>query len=515
MHFLMSWHRPVSRTRTAQPPRNTYYNSQPSLPERTSPVVYVRLNQTFSPILSEQEQKKFLGENMIKLTGPQMSPPAKTFEELKLPLDLLQKLKAKEWASPTPIQSVSIPVALSGNDLVGISKTGSGKTGCFIIPAIVHIGLQEPMKSKDGPICLVLSPTRELAQQINQVTEEFGISTVCLFGGAPRPGQIEQLRRGPSIVIATPGRLNDFLSEQIVSLERVNFLVLDEADRMLDMGFEPQIRAIIEKIPAASNRQTMMFSATWTKEVNSLANDFIQNPVHMIVGSSELTINTNITQIIEKVDEYEKLSKSLIILDEHKTKKVLVFVKTKKNCDDLASRLYTKGFKVDAIHGDKAQFKRDKILSLFRSTKIGILVATDVAARGLDVDDIDLVLNFDFPGDIESYVHRIGRTARGSKIGKSISFFTPEDKNLSRKLTKILRQGNQLIPEWLVLMAESTPRGAHRNGYSHRYGKRNEGADGFVYGRRNEFRRDSYSRGNEYSSYGGDRTSSQSSMWHL
>jgi superfamily II DNA/RNA helicase len=330
----------------------------------------------------------------------------------------------------------------------------------------MHIQRQEPMQRGDGPIVLVLSPTRELAQQTSQVTSEFsgsiGIRQCCVFGGASRTGQAMELRRSPSFVVACPGRMIDFIESGNVNMNRISFLVLDEADRMLDMGFEEQIRKIISRI--TTDRQTLMFSATWPKDVRQLANDFLVNPVHMVIGSNELTTNSSIKQIIEKVEEYEKLTRCVAFLEGHRDDKVIIFTKTKRACDDLADNLASKRLSAYALHGDKTQAARDSVLSRFKRSKNGILVATDVASRGLDVTDVDMVVNFDFPGDIESYIHRIGRTARGTNTGLALSYFTDQNKNLSRKLVKVMRQAQQEIPDWLMQLADVTPRGASRQG---------------------------------------------------
>jgi superfamily II DNA/RNA helicase len=407
-----------------------------------------------------------LRENQIKLLGSNVPPCALSWEELNLPVEIQRVVGINEWTSPTPIQSVSVPVGLKGRDLIGIAKTGSGKTGAFVVPAMVHIMRQVPMQRGDGPIVLVLSPTRELAQQTSEVSSKFAsairVGECCVFGGAGRNPQMMQLRRSPAIVVACPGRLIDFLESGAISLERVSFLVLDEADRMLDMGFEEQIRKIIGRI--TQERQTLMFSATWPKDVRQLATDFLVDPIHMIIGASELTTNSSIKQVIERVEEWEKLTKCCEFLVKNPEAKVLIFTKTKRSADDLADNLTGKKLYAWSIHGEKPQSARDFVLGKFKQSKSGILVATDVASRGLDVTDIDIVVNFDFPGDIESYIHRIGRTARGTKTGLSLSYFTDENKNLSRKLVKVMTQAQQEIPDWLMKMASVTPRGASRQG---------------------------------------------------
>ena len=361
-----------------------------------------------------------------------------------------------------------------------------------------HIQRQPKIERGDGPIVLILAPTRELAQQVDEVASDFcpriNCRHCCLFGGSGRGPQIAELRRSPALVVATPGRLIDFMTQEIVTMERVNFLVLDEADRMLDMGFEPQIRQIIEKI--RTDRQTIMFSATWPKEIRKLASDFLVDPIHMVIGSNELTTNSAIKQVIEKVEEYEKLSKVLEYLQGKTDKKVIIFTKTKRSADQLADNLYAKGMKAMSIHGDKPQTERDYVLSKFKTAKTGVLVATDVAARGLDVSDIDIVINYDFPGDIESYIHRIGRTARGNKEGIAITYFTDENKNMSRKLYKVLVQAKQEVPQWLEEIYKSTPRGASKwNNY--RGGRGGNGGNS-GYGRNNSRFYGGYGRGNNH-----------------
>ncbi|KAK8900632.1 hypothetical protein M9Y10_002961 [Tritrichomonas musculus] len=479
----------------------------PPIQPRTAPVVGVKLDIDIQPSTTPEQQKEFLKKNLIKfVVGTNVPPAAVTFEELNLPESLMKAIKDQGWKEPTPIQAVSIPVALKGHDLIGIAKTGSGKTASFIIPAILHIMRQEPMQRGDGPIVLVLSPTRELAQQTAEVADIFvptiGVHQCCLFGGAGRGPQIMELRKSPALVVATPGRLNDFLEAGVVGMERVNFLILDEADRMLDMGFEPQIRKIIEKI--GKDRQTMMFSATWPKEIRQLASDYLNDPIHMIIGSNELTTNSSIKQIIQKVDEYEKLSKTVEFLQDKPNSKVIIFTKTKRAADDLADNLASKGMKALSIHGDKPQSARDYVLHRFKNDKSGILVATDVAARGLDVTDIDTVVNFDFPGDIESYIHRIGRTARGTKEGVAITFFTDENKNMSRKLLKVLTLAKQEVPQWLQEMAAVTPRGASKQGYGRGYGK--GGYSNYGYGGYGSGRGGGYGSGRGgYGGYGSGR----------
>ncbi|KAF7633844.1 hypothetical protein Mgra_00006702 [Meloidogyne graminicola] len=340
---------------------------------------------------------------------------------------------------PTTIQNISWPVALSGRDMISIAKTGSGKTLGFILPAIVHTINQIPRHPNEGPIALVIVPTRELAVQVEEVAREYcqmmGLKINCCYGGAARHGQASELRRGVDVCIATPGRLIDFLDSGITNMCRCSFLVLDEADRMLDMGFEPQIRKIVGQI--RPDRQTLMFSATWPKEVRALASDFQTNPVHLHVGSLELAANHNIQQHVEK-----------------KTK-TLIFVETKRKADELTRYMRNDGLPALCIHGDKKQREREWVLAV-KASRTPILIATDVAARGLDVDDIKFVINYDYPNNSEDYVHRIGRTGRGDRLGTAITFFTPNNAPKARDLIKVLEEAKQDIPAKLSELADGS-----------------------------------------------------------
>lgn len=331
-------------------------------------------------------------------------------------------------------------MALSGRDLVGIAATGSGKTLSFILPAIIHIRAQPYLQPGDGPICLVLSPTRELANQTQEECSRFGnasgIRNTCLYGGVSKRNQIYELRRGAEIVIATPGRLLDLLEAGVTNLRRVTYLVMDEADRMLDMGFEPQIRKIVSQI--RPDRQTLMWSATWPKEVQALARDFLQNPIQVNVGSLDLKVTDHVKQVIKCVTEDQKLQETMNILRSiDSTSRVIIFTQSKRGADNLTRTLRQGGINALAIHGDKEQRERDYVLNEFKTGRVTVMVATDVASRGLDVKDIRLVLNYDFPSSVEDYIHRVGRagrkTADGYSEGVAVSFFT----DTSAKVTRV------------------------------------------------------------------------------
>ncbi|KAE8717135.1 DEAD-box ATP-dependent RNA helicase 14 [Hibiscus syriacus] len=307
-----------------------------------------------------------------------------------------------------------------------------------------------------GPTVLVLSPTRELATQIQDEALKFGkssrISCTCLYGGAPKGPQLRDIERGVDIVVATPGRLNDILEMRRISLHQVSYLVLDEADRMLDMGFEPQIRRIVKEVPTC--RQTLMYTATWPKEVRKIAADLLVNPVQVNIGSiDELVANKSITQYVEVLSPMEKHRRlELILRSQEPGSKIIVFCSTKKMCDQLARNL-SRHFGAAAIHGDKSQADRDYVLNQFRTGRSPVLVATDVAARGLDIKDIKVVINYDFPTGVEDYVHRIGRTGRAGATGLAYTFFTDQDSKHASDLIKVLEGANQGVPAELRDMA--------------------------------------------------------------
>lgn len=332
--------------------------------------------------------QNFMSQHEIVVRGSGAPNPSLTFAENNFPQYILDEIKNQGFDKPTTIQSAGWPLALSGRDLVGIAKTGSGKTLAYTLPALVHLKSQERLNRGDGPIVLILAPTRELAQQIQKVATEFGskirVNNACVFGGAPKGPQIRDLQRGAEIVIATPGRLIDFMDRGVTNLRRCTYLVLDEADRMLDMGFEPQIRKIIKEI--RPDRQVLMWSATWPKEVRQLAEEFLTNYIQVNIGSQNLSANHNIVQIVDVCEEQEKMQKLIALLGEiakEAESKTIIFVETKIKADEISRNVSRVGFRAIAIHGDKSQQERDYVLNQFRRAPTAILVATDVAARGL------------------------------------------------------------------------------------------------------------------------------------
>lgn len=405
--------------------------------------------------LSETEVEDIRDQHGIKIiAGSNVPKPISTFEEASFPDYLHDELLKCGFVKPTPIQIQGWPVALSGRDMVGIAETGSGKTLAFLGPAIVHINAQPYLQRGDGPIVLVMAPTRELAVQIKEECDKFGrsskIKNTCLYGGAPKGGQARDLEDGVEIVIATPGRLIDFLESGKTNLKRVTYLNLDEADRMLDMGFEPQIRKICSQI--RPDRQTLMWSATWPREVRQLAIDLCrEEPVHVNIGKEGIKACHSIRQYVEVVNEQEKLGRLRKLLERimDGKSKVLMFCETKRTTDSLTRELRLDGWPALCIHGDKRQEERDWVFKEFKAGKSPIMIATDVAARGLDVKDIRYVINYDFPNAIEDYVHRIGRTGRAGATGSSYTFFTQDKFRVAKDLVGILREANQPVPEEL------------------------------------------------------------------
>uniref|UniRef100_A0A667YAC3 RNA helicase n=1 Tax=Myripristis murdjan TaxID=586833 RepID=A0A667YAC3_9TELE len=403
--------------------------------------------------MSQYEIEEFRRKKEITVRGSGCPKPVTNFNQAHFPQYVMDVLMQQNFKEPTAIQAQGFPLALSGRDMVGIAQTGSGKTLSYLLPAIVHINHQPYLERGDGPICLVLAPTRELAQQVQQVAYDYGkssrIKSTCVYGGAPKGPQIRDLERGVEICIATPGRLIDFLEAGKTNLRRCTYLVLDEADRMLDMGFEPQIRKIVDQI--RPDRQTLMWSATWPKEVRQLAEDFLKDYVQINVGALELSANHNILQIVDVCMESEKDHKLLQLMEEimaEKENKTIIFVETKKRCDDLTRRMRRDGY-VDTCN------QLSIFVAEFRSGKAPILIATDVASRGLDVEDVKFVINYDYPNSSEDYIHRIGRTARSTNKGTAYTFFTPGNLRQARELIRVLEEARQAINPKLLQLVDT------------------------------------------------------------
>jgi ATP-dependent RNA helicase DBP3 len=396
-----------------------------------------------------------------------------SFEEAGLPENVLQC--CKNFKKPSPIQAHAWPFLLDGRDFIGIAATGSGKTIAFGVPALIHILRKENRQTmkKSLPYCLVLSPTRELAQQIADVLadagDSCGVKSVCLYGGTSKGHQISVMKSGVDIVVATPGRLKDLMDSGFCNLSEASFVVLDEADRMLDLGFEPEVRAILSQ--TSSSRQTVMFSATWPVAVHQLAKEFMDpNPIKVVVGSQDLAANHDVMQIVEVLEDRTRDMRLVSLLEKYhqsRRNRVLVFVLYKKEAVRVESMLQRRGWNVVAVHGDKSQHDRTKAVTLFKDGKCPLLIATDVAARGLDIPDVEVVINYSFPLTTEDYVHRIGRTGRAGKKGVAHTFFTQADKARSGELVNVLREAGQVVPDDLlkfgthVKKKESKLYGAH------------------------------------------------------
>lgn len=412
--------------------------------------------------LSNEEVEEYRKSLNMNVVGKNIPKPFKNFHESNLPSFILSRLKSLGLDSPTPIQSQGIPMALSGRDFIGISRTGSGKTLAYLMPAIVHIREQDEVEQGQGPIGLILAPTRELTLQINNEIKKFAkenlIRHCAVYGGADRQKQINNLSKSPDVLVATPGRLIDLLNEGHTNFKRTTYLVLDEADRMLDMGFRKELEIILSCV--RPDKQLLMWSATWPKEIQDIANRYMHpDYLKVNIGSTDLHANENIDQYFKAcrtdADKFKLLANDIKQLCVDNGKKILVFTNTKRKADHLERFIVNncQYRKVAAIHGNKTQSRRDAIMSDFRNNAVNVLIATDVASRGIDIKDIDCVLIYDFPLDIESYIHRIGRTGRGYNKGASISYLTDDDLNsdsrLIADLVRVLRASQQKVPSFL------------------------------------------------------------------
>ncbi|KAF0973485.1 hypothetical protein FDP41_008189 [Naegleria fowleri] len=401
----------------------------------------------------------------VKVTGKDIVPPIQTFKEANFPLKLVQNIEKAGFGKPTPVQKHSIPIVMAGRDLMSCAQTGSGKTCAFLFPIISNLLGQQPYETVTQhpelmdqvmtyPCVLILAPTRELSTQIYDEARKFtyrtGRRTVVAYGGAAIQYQLKQLERGCDILVATPGRLVDLIDRGSVSLSKIQYLVLDEADRMLDMGFEPQIRYIVEKtgMPPAGDRITLMFSATFPKNIQILAKDFLHDYLYLTVGRVGST-HENILQKFVYCKDEEKRELLLETIASVETL-TLVFVKTKKEASILEYYLMKSGFKSSSIHGDKSQRERETALDNFRRGVTPILVATDVASRGLDISDVGHVINYDLPENIEDYVHRIGRTGRAGNTGISTSFYTDKNNQIADDLITLLQEAKQEVPSFIM-----------------------------------------------------------------
>lgn len=425
----------------------------------------------------------------VEATGQNVPPHITTFEDVKLTPLIAENITMARYDKPTPVQKYAIPIIISGRDLMACAQTGSGKTAAFLVPILNQMyerGVsQAPYSNRPGarrkqyPLGLVLAPTRELATQIYEEAKKFSyrarMRPAVLYGGNNTMEQMRDLDRGCHLIVATPGRLEDMITRGKVGLDNIRFLVLDEADRMLDMGFEPQIRRIVEKsgMPPTGERQTLMFSATFPKAIQELASVFLNNYIFLAVGRVGST-SENITQTILWVNEMDKRSYLLDLLSttfkdggtEYAPDSLtLIFVETKKGADALEDFLYKYKHPVTSIHGDRTQKEREEALRCFRSGICPILVATAVAARGLDIPNVKNVINFDLPSDVEEYVHRIGRTGRMGNLGVATSLFNEKNRGICADLVELLVETKQEVPEFLEnMMMSERSHGGRRGG---------------------------------------------------
>jgi ATP-dependent RNA helicase RhlE len=379
-----------------------------------------------------------------------------SFEKLNLIEPISRALKAEGYTTPTPIQEQSIPILLERKDLLGCAQTGTGKTAAFAIPILQLLHQDEVYeKGPNGIKTLILTPTRELAIQIGESFAAYGkylkLKHTVIFGGVSQQSQTQALRAGVDILIATPGRLLDLMNQRYVKLEHLKILVLDEADRMLDMGFIHDVKKIIAKVPA--KRQTIFFSATMPNEITGLANSILTNPKRVEVTPVSSTANT-IQQTVYFVDKNDKRKLLHHLLQERTIKNALVFTRTKHGADRVVKDLAKTGIPAEAIHGNKSQNARQRALGNFKSGKTRVLIATDIAARGIDVDNLSHVINFELPNVPETYVHRIGRTGRAGASGISISFCDQEEKEYLQDIQKLIGKNIPAVTDHPFPLAE-------------------------------------------------------------
>ena len=400
----------------------------------------------------------------IKIRGVEVPKPVQKWSQCGLGVQSLEVIQKLGYEKPSSIQSQAIPAIMSGRDVIGVAKTGSGKTIAFLLPMFRHIKDQRPLESLDGPVGLILSPTRELATQIHKECKPFlkalNLRAVCAYGGAPIKDQIADLKRGAEIIVCTPGRMIDLLaanSGRVTNLRRVTYVVLDEADRMFDMGFEPQVMKILGNI--RPDRQTVLFSATFPRQMESLARKTLSKPVEIVVGGRSV-VAPEITQIVEVRPEEKKFIRLLELLgnlyseDKNEDDRVLIFVDRQESADGLLHDLLRKGYPCMSIHGGKDQIDRDSAIDDFKAGITPILTATSVAARGLDVKQLKLVVNYDAPNHLEDYVHRAGRTGRAGNTGTAVTFITPDQERYSLDIAKALRQSGQEVSEELQKLVD-------------------------------------------------------------
>ncbi|XP_066096970.1 probable ATP-dependent RNA helicase DDX4 [Saccopteryx bilineata] len=404
---------------------------------------------------------------LVEVSGHDAPPAILTFEEAKLCQTLSNNIAKAGYTKLTPVQKYSIPIILSGRDLMACAQTGSGKTAAFLLPILAHMMHDGVTASRfrelQEPECIIVAPTRELINQIYLEARKFSFGTcvraVVIYGGTQFGHSVRQIVQGCNVLCATPGRLMDVISKEKIGLGQVKYLVLDEADRMLDMGFGPEIKKLVScpGMPSKEQRQTLMFSATFPEEIQRLAGEFLK-PNYLFVAVGQVGgACVDVQQSVLQVGQYSKREKLVEILRNIGDERTMVFVETKKKADFIATFLCQEKISTTSIHGDREQREREQALRDFRCGKCPVLVATSVAARGLDIENVQHVINFDLPSTIDEYVHRIGRTGRCGNPGRAVSFFDPEsDRHLAQPLVKVLSDAQQDVPAWLEEVAFST-----------------------------------------------------------
>ncbi|KAJ2713445.1 pre-mRNA processing RNA-helicase [Coemansia spiralis] len=399
----------------------------------------------------------------IKIRGVDPPKPAVNWAHFGLPAACSDVVKSQGFERPTPIQAQAIPTILSGRDMIGVAKTGSGKTLAFVLPMLRHIKAQRPLAAGDGPVGLIMTPTRELAVQIHRECRPFlralGLRAVCAYGGSGIKDQIGELKRGCEIIVGTPGRLIDLLSAnsgRVTNLRRVTYLVLDEADRMFDMGFEPQVTKIVQGV--RPTRQTVLFSATFPRQMEALARKILRRPLEIVVGGRAL-IPPEVTQHVEVVEERDKFVRLLAILGEafngNGETLALVFVDRQEAADALLRELMRRGYVCNSLHGGKDQADRDQAIADFKNRVFSVLIATSIAARGLDVRGLTVVVNYDCPNHMEDLVHRVGRTGRAGNKGDAFTFVTPDQDRYAGEVVKAMKLSGLVPPEDVQRLADA------------------------------------------------------------
>lgn len=388
------------------------------------------------------------------------------FSELELIEPLLNAVKEMKYDIPSPIQEQAIPAIISGRDIFGCAKTGTGKTAAFALPILQKLYLRDESEKYPRTIkVLILAPTRELAIQINETFEamnpQVNLKSAVIFGGVRQGSQVTKINRGIDVLIATPGRLIDLYNQGLVDLKHVEYLVLDEADRMLDMGFIKDIRKILRFIPR--RHQTMLFSATLPDEIKHLVSDLLNDPLKIMISSGNVTVE-KINQSLYFVDKVNKAKLLIKLLENPQIYNAIVFVRTKRNVDTLCKKLIKAQITCEGIHGDKSQNARVRALNNFKNDKVRVLVASDIAARGIDIDELTHVINFDLPDQAENYVHRIGRTARAGASGEAITFCSFQEKALLKDIQKFINQDIPVVDNPYYPMKDlSIPEKKHKS----------------------------------------------------